>query len=134
MITYQAGFKYQLKVDYVCYVDIKPKADIVTKYISLTVDGLLTIRNGYAWDGPSGPTVDTRTFMRGSLVHDAIYQLIRQGYLPASARGPGDKELKKICLEDGMMKIRAWWVYRSVQGFASSAALPSRQRQVLYAP
>ena len=28
---------------------------------------------GYAWDGPSGPTIDTPDAMPASLVHDGLY-------------------------------------------------------------
>jgi len=46
-------------------------------YLKLDGDGQFEFSKGYAWDGPSGSTVDTLNFMRGSLVHDALYQLIR---------------------------------------------------------
>ncbi len=37
------------------------------------IDGVLTIRSGYAWDGPGGPAMDTPAAMYGSLSHDALY-------------------------------------------------------------
>jgi len=49
--------------------------------LKMQLGGTLAISAGYSWDGPSGPTIDTKTFMRGSLIHDAIYQLIREGAL-----------------------------------------------------
>ena len=70
-------YKYQLmKKGYTCQVNIR-KISAKTAFIQLTAKGKLTIKRGYAWDGPSGPTIDTKTFMRGSLVHDALYQLMR---------------------------------------------------------
>lgn len=78
--------------------------------------GVLHIDRGYAWDGPSGPAIHTANFMRGSLVHDALYQLMREGHLAASRyRDDADKELKLTCLEDGMSSLRAWWVYHGVR-------------------
>ena len=47
----------------------------------LNTKGHLIIKRSYAWDGPSGPTIDTKNFMRGSLVHDALYQLMRHEHL-----------------------------------------------------
>src|SRR5260370_31122772 len=76
-ITYNGGYKYQLKETYTIAIDIKPRTSIDTEYIDLDTQGNITIREGYAWDGPSGPTIDTLTFMRGSLVHDALDQLMR---------------------------------------------------------
>ena len=64
-ITYKGGYKYQLKEMYCVTIDIKPVTAIHTDYIDLNTDGILTIFKGYAWDGPSGPTIDTLTFMPG---------------------------------------------------------------------
>ncbi len=132
MIIYRAGYKYQLADDYKIHIDIEH--DINTEYIKLDPDGVLLIKEGYAWDGPSGPTVDTKTFMRGSLVHDALYQLMREGHLEQNFRGPADKILAMICKEDGMIGIRRWWVYRGVKYFAKGAAKKKNKRPRLTAP
>ena len=87
-----------------------------TSYIYLS-KGYLTINKYYAWDGPSGPTWDSENFMRGSLVHDALYQLMREDKIPKTNREYCDKLLKDICLEDGMSKFRAWYVYHAVRAF-----------------
>lgn len=135
VIFYKGGYyKYQLSRSYRCQTDLMPAKDIVTEYIHLYQSGILLIAKGYAWDGPSGPAIDTLNFMRGSLVHDAIYQLMREGHLPQSFRAQADLELKKICLEDGMSKIRAWWVHRGVRLGAGPAADPKHKRRVLIAP
>ena len=133
-IKYKAGFKYQLVKDYHCIISIKPKQVISTTYISLTKQGLLTIRQGYAWDGPSGPSIDTKTFMRGSLVHDALYQLMRSSLLHPARRLEADKILKKICLEDGMCSFRAWYVYEALRWEGSAAADPKNKKRTLTAP
>lgn len=77
----------------------------------------LVLRKGYAWDGPSGPTWDTPSFMRGSLVHDGFYQLLREGVLHIKTRDYSDRLLVKICREDGMCRFRAWYVYWGVRLF-----------------
>ncbi len=87
-IEYKGGFKYQLHKSYVDHISIRPEADVSTRYVSLSVTGKLRIRYGYAWDGPSGPTWDTLNSMRGSLVHDVLYQLMRLELL--------DRKWKKI--------------------------------------
>jgi len=67
---------------------------------------------GYAPDGPSGPTLDTANFMRGSLVHDTLYQLMREGLLNHNLpREAADRILQSLYREDGMLALRAWWVY-----------------------
>lgn len=134
MILYKGGYKYQLVEEYSCVVSILPEQTIYDGYVVLDTRGNLNIRKGYAWDGPSGPTIDTSTFMRGSLVHDALYQLIRAGKLDSSHREQADKELRRICLEDGMYRIRAWWVYQAVRNHGASAADPKNRKKVYKAP
>lgn len=134
-IIYKSGYKYQLCEQYKVSISILPLSDIVTEYINLYRDGTLIIKNGYAWDGPSGPTVDTRSFMRGSLVHDALYQLMREGFLDHKTyRDRADLELKKICLEDGMGWLRAEYVYRAVKAVANVYADPAYDKIKREAP
>ena len=133
IIKYRDGYKYQLAEEYVYKVGIFPAADIHHEYITLTARGEIVIRKGYAWDGPSGPTFDTKNFMRGSLVHDALYQLIGCGLLPLSDRAQADAELRRICLEDGMSSARAWLVYKAVRMFGDTAAA-SPEKEPLTAP
>jgi len=53
---------------------------VQTEFIELGDTGI-TIREGYCWNGASGPVIDTKSTMRGSLVHDALYQLMRMGLI-----------------------------------------------------
>lgn len=126
--------KYQLVRDFKLSMSWKPVRKLATSYAVFHEDGILVIRAGYAWDGPSGPTIDTKSFMRGSLVHDALYQLMREGRLDPSWRKEADKTLRRLCREDGMSWLRAWYVYRSVRAFAGGAIEPERPRPVLMAP
>ena len=96
-----------------------------TAHFELAANGTLTIRKDYAWDGPSGPTIDTDTFMRGSLVHDCLYQMMRTGQFKLEFRSFADLALRKICEQDGMMKLRAWWVHKGVSWFGEKNARPS---------
>ncbi len=124
-------YKYQLTDDYTIQINIKPAQNIELKFLSLSPEGLLTIRKHYAWDGPSGPTIDSRNFMRGSLVHDALYQLMRLSALDHKVhRKRADEILKEICLEDGMCSFRAWYVYQALHIFAGGAARPQKEPEV----
>jgi hypothetical protein len=119
-------YKYQLVEPYPIEIGIRGYA-VDNPYLKLDVDGKLEIAKGYAWDGPSGPTVDTLTFMRGSLVHDALYQLIRFEEIPLRYREYADLLLKKICLEDGMSSFRAEYVYQAVRLFGGASAKPGSE-------
>jgi hypothetical protein len=133
-IAYRGGYAYQLKRDYGVTVEVRPPKSIKTQFVGLGADGLLEIRSGYAWDGPSGPAIDTQNFMRGSLVHDALYQLMDEGLLdPQQHRVGADRELRKICLEDGMSALRAWWVFFGVCAFGGATARAAAH-PMMYAP
>lgn len=127
MIKYLAGYRYQLVEPYEITLPLDVHLPINTQFIKLDLLGNLTIEAGYAWDGPSGPTIDTKNFMRGSLVHDALYQLMRDGYLNVYANKElADKILQTLCLEDGMSMLRAWWVYQGVKHFGLASASVKR--------
>jgi hypothetical protein len=133
-IEYKKGYKYQIVKDYAVQTSIFPPEDVTTRFLTLTKKGILQTRSGYAWDGPSGPTIDTKTFMRGSLGHDGIFQLIRMGKIDPKFRIAGDIDLRRICLEDKMCGFRAWYVYHSVSKFAESAADPDNKKKIIIAP
>ena len=132
-IYYKKGYKYQLHENTCVQTEIFGH-DIKTDFVSLDVNGLLSIYKGYAWDGPSGPTIDSPSGMRGALFHDVGYQLIRENLLPIGFRGYFDELFYRILLEDRMFKLRAWVWYKSVVGFAKGAAMPENDREILEAP
>lgn len=131
-ICYRVGYKYVTARDHVFKVAVHPELLIVTPFIRLGADGTLWIQAGYAWDGPSGPTIDTPDSMRGSLVHDALYQLMREGFLDRKLwREPADVEMRRIMLEDGMLPARAEAWFMAVRAFAEHATMPSAARELV---
>ena len=133
-IKYRSGFKYQLAEDYVQRIPIRPDAAVDHPFFALTLVGNLTVRAGYAWDGPSGPTVDTANFMRGSLVHDVCYQMMREGFIDRRWKDAADRLLQAICREDGMSALRAWWVYHGVATFGGPSTEAANEPPILTAP
>ena len=132
-IKYKSGYKYQL---YETYKYKHPEflgISLLTEWVSIQ-QGTLIIRRHYAWDGPSGPTIDTRSFMRASLVHDALYQLMRETHLQQSFREKADRIMIQICKEDGMCAIRRFWVRIAVRKFAKKAASHHHQKKIRIAP
>jgi len=114
-------YKFQLTSDYwhVMRLPLKfvgPQTDHIAYG-----GGVLLISKGYCWDGPSGPTVDTVDALQASLVHDALYQLIREGFLPQSFRREADAELYKIARREGMPLWRAAYWYVGLRFFGWTA-------------
>tara|TARA_B110000503_G_scaffold105018_1_gene156726 strand:+ start:505 stop:945 length:441 start_codon:yes stop_codon:yes gene_type:complete len=136
-ISYKKGYKYQLVETYTFKIPITPKEGVSSPsgFIALTANGLLTIKKGYAWDGPSGPAIDTLNFMRGSLVHDALYQLMREKLLDQNTtRKPADQLLQKMCKVGGMSAIRAWWIYNILRIAGRISSGSGDKRPIIRAP
>lgn len=132
-IRYTGGYKYQLEEAYTHATGIRPARPGGNRFVQLDASGLLTISVGYAWDGASGPAIDTDSIMRASLVHDALYQLIRLGVITLADRQRADELLREIALVDGMWPPRAWWVYAAVRLFGE-LYMRAREDKVLTAP
>jgi len=106
-IRYYEGFKYQLAEDYQCATPIFG-VDIKDREFHLDVNGTLKINAGFAWDGASGPTFDSRSSMRASLVHDVFCVCMRDGRLDYSKyQDTVNQFFKQQCIEDGMWEWRA---------------------------
>ena len=83
------GYKYTVAEQFKCYLDLFSDISIATEHFIIR-HGLLYVKEGYAWDGPSGPTWDTPCTMVPSLVHDVLYQAIREGLISSSRRFDAD--------------------------------------------
>lgn len=112
-------YKYRLLADLVLQCSVQGFY-LRTEYIELRADGGLTLRKGYAWDGPSGPTIDTASSLRGSAGHDALYQLISLRAIPPDKRVLADIDLRRWCIEDGMLELRANAWYNAVRAFGGA--------------
>ena len=128
-ITYKSGFKYQLTKPYIGYIGIRG-FHVETKFITLFKNGVIKIKDGYAWDGASGPAVDTETIKRASLVHDALYQLIRGKQLHRIFKVDADEVFRTICKEDGMSRIRMWYTFLAIRKLGGAFGLKPKKEQV----
>ena len=108
--------------------------DINEVYFRLTSTGHLTINALYGWDGPSGPTIDTIDSLRGSLMHDVLYQMIRRGLIPPSYKDYADTLFHKVLLEDKMGEGRADYWFEGVEHFGGSSCIPGKDSPELMAP
>jgi hypothetical protein len=102
--------------------------DIDLEYIKLDSNGNLTVLKNYAWDGASGPTINTLNSMRASLVHDVLYQLLRMKELTQDQVIVSDKLFRKILIKDGMNSFRAWYWYKGLRLANGKAAKPGTQK------
>jgi hypothetical protein len=113
-------YTLQIPISIAYRVEVKSKSQW---YIRLDRYGILTINKGYSWDGASGVvTIQDNTNRRASLVHDALYQLMREGKIDSTYRGVADKIFYDMLIDDGMSKFRAWYYYQAVKMFGGKYA------------
>ena len=120
------GYKYLLVEDEKREVDIYINCH--NDYISLD-EGVLIIKEGYAWDGSSIPLKkympkwiwDSDKYCKiASLVHDALCQLMREGLLPKTYKYIADAIYQRMCIEGGMGKRQAGWRFWALRKFGNA--------------
>ena len=122
------NYKYKLEEDIAFSTSIIG-IEVKTEYIELKSHGVLVIRKGYMWDGVTGlPSFATDAMLkhtaRGSLLHDAFYQLIRLRLIPAYLKHKIDLEMKERFTQDGLGKIVVSMFYQAVKNFGSQYCKP----------
>lgn len=127
-IKYKHGFKFYLAEDFSLRIDGLPDANVLPLYKMSMANGTLTISKGYMWD----KGFRDKRFVRATLVQEALYQLIRLGYLPYEWRSKSNAIYFGLLVEDGVPKPIAWMMKKWVDVFGNVAA--NKTRKVLVAP
>jgi len=140
MRLYKGKYKYITDEDEIYETGIKIAEPIDHELFNMSTEGRLIVFTKYAYDGPSGPTIDTKLFIWISLPHDVGYQMIRMGLLNEDYRKIWDEYLYVLALQGKpatdttkrlkpMWKLRAKWVYRGVRLGGEAAADPKNRRK-----
>lgn len=116
----KVDYKYQLKNDLIFWTGICSHT-VIHDWFVLNSAGKLTLKKGYAWNGATA-AIDTDNFLEPSAVHDAFYQMVKDKLVPESVRAKADLLLKNMCVERGMSKLRAGYVYLAVRAFGGKFA------------
>lgn len=117
-------YKYKLLESYERQIEIYGY-DIADPsiYTTLTPEGMLIIHPGFAWDGATN-ALNTKSTVRGSLIHDVFYQLFRLELLPVTYKSYADRLFRDICREDGMNRFRAWYFHKAVKYLSGKHGTP----------
>ena len=118
-------YKYKFKVEENFSIELPFKIpDVVHPYASLK-DGILSVKRGYAWDGASGPIINTRDTLVASLVHDVLYQAMRLNLIKSSKenRQIADKNFFEILKMNGVNSIRRKVWYFAVRLFGKKSTI-----------
>ena len=135
-MKYRKGYKYQLAEDDWLQTNIIPPSPIDLQFITLDMTRRLGLRSGYASDGPSGLTIDTKATIPGAFFHDGACQLVRMGWLPHVPEMIAKINMMayKKWLDDGMWKWRAKNWHGALENFGGFALDPKNVKKVYEAP
>ena len=115
--------KYKFKVEENFSIELPFKIpDFEHQYASLK-DGILSVKRGYAWDGASGPIINTQDTLVASLVHDVLYQAMRLNLIKSSEENKriADKNFFEILKMHGVNSIRRKVWYFAVRLFGKKS-------------
>ena len=143
-LYYQDAEKYLYKIHEKALIEVpfecglKPEQIIANDFIQLEcIDSetvLLTAKKGYSWDGASG-AINTESWIVASLVHDCLYQLMREGLLDRSLRKQADLAmnyfLKKSMIRGNYLSrqagaVRAKYSYLGVRAAGEKHTYPRK--------
>ncbi|MCY4128226.1 MAG: DUF1353 domain-containing protein [Gammaproteobacteria bacterium] len=123
-VTYEKIWRYKLEDDF--HLDFEKefglslhtKSEINGKFYTIS-DRELSAKQGYAWDGASGPVVQTKNSVRATLVHDIMCQAMAMNDLFRTRRNRkiADRIFLLILKQDGMAWLRRQVWYRAVRTF-----------------
>lgn len=115
------GDAYKLDEDYSVFLKFS-QPEIISKYGSVTENGLLTLKGGWFWNG-SNVVPDSSKCHRASCVHDYFCEYMNgnlKGKKWRSMRLSADKEYEYMLREDGMSRTRAKVRYLGLRSYANT--------------
>ena len=131
-MKYVEGIKLQVREENEWFkTTIKPKKDIITPFIKLYTDGVMIVCIGYASDGASGPAPNRKGNTRPATGHDALYELIRNGYLPWELWEEADVNCLIWLKREGAWRITQWLWRKALAYAGGKHALPENKRKIL---
>lgn len=91
------------------------------------------IAEGYAWHG-ARCCLDVDSVMRAGLLHDALYQMIREGVIDYRFRKLADRQFRRMIIADGFPRVFAWIAYAALRMFARKAATTATESHIQFSP
>ena len=118
-------YKYKFKVEENFSIELPFKIPDFEHPYASSKDGILSVKKGYAWDGASGPIINTRDTLVASLVHDVLYQAMRLNLIKSSKenRKIADKNFFEILKMNGVNSIRRKVWYFAVRLFGKKSTI-----------
>ena len=84
----------------------------------------MVIRQGYYYDGASGPVRDTKRTMFAAAFHDVAYQAIREGLIGLEYKSSFDKLFADMCKERGQWEWLVGLYFKGLKKFGTRSCVP----------
>lgn len=116
-------YNYKFKVEENFSIELPFKTSDFEHDYAESKDGVLTIKKGYAWDGASGPVINTQNTLIASLVHDVLYQAMRLNLIKSNRENKkiADKNFFEILKMFGVNSVRRKVWYLAVKLFGKKS-------------
>lgn len=118
-------YKYKFKVEENFSIELPYKIPDFEHLYASSKDSILEIKKGYAWDGASGPVINTQNTLIASLVHDVLYQAMRLNLIKPNKvnRKIADKNFFEILKMNGVNSVRRTVWYLAVRLFGKKSTV-----------
>jgi hypothetical protein len=132
-IAYTKADKFVLGRNEWFDLDFAPMYEVESSYVKFTIDGVLMIKRGFLWSA-NFPAMNTENTKPASLLHDAGYDMIKDGLLPRKPfKDLFDMAMRDVLLECKILDARAWAWYMAVQ-IGGDNALNAPRPSLRYSP
>lgn len=125
-------YKYKFKVEENFSIKLPYKIPDFEHPYASSKDSILSVKRGYAWDGASGPIINTRDTLVASLVHDVLYQAMRLNLIKSNSENKkiADKIFFEILKMHGVNSIRrkVWYLAVRLFGKKSTKSLQDNDK------
>ena len=112
------SYSLDFAAEYGMSLQVNPQYNPPTDGALYTIsENQLTAFQGFRWDGATGPTLQPKSSVRATLVHDVMCAAIAQGALLRDSRANADLIFREILKADRMPKFRRDIWYLMVDAF-----------------
>lgn len=118
-------YNYKFKVEENFSIELPFKIPDFEQPYATSKNGILEIKKGYAWDGASGPVINTKNTLIASLVHDVLYQAMRLNLIKPNSENKKitDKNFFEILKMNGVNSTRRTVWYLAVRLFGKKSTV-----------
>jgi len=128
-VKYIKDIKYQITENTIFHIRLRPKERIISEWGIIYKSGKVWIRKDFTNDGGTFAR-DNKRAMSGFLLHDFLFYLMRNGFLPQSYIEEAGNEMERQHKKDGVWKFRRKYLNYFAARFGAKYASPEYRRKI----